>query len=681
MQEEKYDANVHFPHDFAAPNNWGLFKNENDPKVKLRYMIELLQVAQEWVSPLEKEFSKNDIINELNNGNPVGLRLRDQNGNHRHRVVIYDYITSGAVYIFKIYDCADYVDYLTCTTDDDVLLHYLKEKDKTEKNWVKFNYHTVAAWHGLYSALKQLNYNDAASLLSVEAAEPTYTYLFTPAMDITLTNASGQTAAITNGEVSGDIKDISVQSSSYLAPEQTYTIKLPTDSYTITGSGDEVITIAFADDYMSTDITAKANTPITLSADLKQVDIGAAAGDTYSVLYSTYDNVFDEMTLSGTAADAVTTILNGAEVTLTGVETLAVSATVSEAAVSAEAENLTGHESVTITCEEAESGTTLQILGDGSELTEKEALPERLQAEAPVCSVEGGTYTEGQLLSFDKDDETVIYYTTDGTTPSADNGTIYSLPIEINKTMTVKAIATKYGYTDSEVVTLSYTLPTVDMPYAMQAAGTYNSPITVTLMSDSYDDSIYYTTDGSDPLENGQLYTVPLHIEKTTKVRAYAVQNGCNSNVCSYQYTIKSTKPFYFSNALKNQDNAVLTPETLADLTKVKLTAGRLQDGEHTGRFLLAFYDKDGKLLYMTSKTDVVNEDAKEIEFSISEDVSKAYSVKAFAWNNSEDMKPICAAYKEQLVEVPVDEPVEDESTQDTEQTEENGQSTEETQG
>jgi len=51
-----------------------------------------------------------------------------------------------------------------------------------------------------------------------------------------------------------------------------------------------------------------------------------------------------------------------------------------------------------------------------------------------------------------------IYYTTDGSTPSVSNGTLYTEPVVITQDTTIKAIAIKSKYTSSEILTLSYTI-------------------------------------------------------------------------------------------------------------------------------------------------------------------------------------------------------------------------------
>ncbi|HLP25400.1 MAG TPA: discoidin domain-containing protein, partial [Acidobacteriota bacterium] len=51
-----------------------------------------------------------------------------------------------------------------------------------------------------------------------------------------------------------------------------------------------------------------------------------------------------------------------------------------------------------------------------------------------------------------------IRYTTNGTTPTATTGTLYSGPVSVASSLTLKAIAFKSGLTDSTVTTASYTV-------------------------------------------------------------------------------------------------------------------------------------------------------------------------------------------------------------------------------
>ena len=77
---------------------------------------------------------------------------------------------------------------------------------------------------------------------------------------------------------------------------------------------------------------------------------------------------------------------------------------------------------------------------------------------APVFGVAAGTYTKAQSVTITSDTEgAVIYYTTDGTTPTADS-TRYTKAITVNKSMTVKAIAVKEGMNNSAVASAAYVI-------------------------------------------------------------------------------------------------------------------------------------------------------------------------------------------------------------------------------
>ncbi len=71
---------------------------------------------------------------------------------------------------------------------------------------------------------------------------------------------------------------------------------------------------------------------------------------------------------------------------------------------------------------------------------------------APKASI-----TEESKLILTSEENAAIYYTLDGTTPSADS-TLYVEPIAVNEDITVKAIAVKEGCTDSDIAAFIYTV-------------------------------------------------------------------------------------------------------------------------------------------------------------------------------------------------------------------------------
>ncbi len=76
----------------------------------------------------------------------------------------------------------------------------------------------------------------------------------------------------------------------------------------------------------------------------------------------------------------------------------------------------------------------------------------------PTFTPEAGTYYEEQSVSIACATEgATIYYTLDGSDPS-ENSLVYSAPLDINQTTTIKAIAMKEGYNNSSIAEATYTI-------------------------------------------------------------------------------------------------------------------------------------------------------------------------------------------------------------------------------
>ena len=110
----------------------------------------------------------------------------------------------------------------------------------------------------------------------------------------------------------------------------------------------------------------------------------------------------------------------------------------------------------------------------------------------PAFSPDAGTYTEAQSVTISCETTgATIYYTTDGSNPSA-SSTAYSGAITVGETTTIKAIAVKEGMTDSSVASTTYTI----------SEGPEPSEETKVEVEDLSDDSI------SDDLKNSDFNTV-----------------------------------------------------------------------------------------------------------------------------------------------------------------------------
>lgn len=103
---------------------------------------------------------------------------------------------------------------------------------------------------------------------------------------------------------------------------------------------------------------------------------------------------------------------------------------------------------------------TIFIDSSGKEWTLAEVF--RDVPSAPEFDIPGGTYDSEVVLTISSAAPgVIIYYTTDGSVPSAVNGAAYTDAITIDKTQTVRAVAVKEGLNDSEVVSVDFiiTLP------------------------------------------------------------------------------------------------------------------------------------------------------------------------------------------------------------------------------
>lgn len=78
------------------------------------------------------------------------------------------------------------------------------------------------------------------------------------------------------------------------------------------------------------------------------------------------------------------------------------------------------------------------------------------QLDKPASSKPTGTYSGTQSITLTALTGADIYYTTNGTTPSATNGTKYSAAVSVANSCALRAVAIKSGYSNSEIATYEY---------------------------------------------------------------------------------------------------------------------------------------------------------------------------------------------------------------------------------
>ena len=102
-----------------------------------------------------------------------------------------------------------------------------------------------------------------------------------------------------------------------------------------------------------------------------------------------------------------------------------------------------------------------------------------------------------------------IYYTVDGSTPTT-SSTLYSTPITVNSALTIKALAVKATYKDSEIMSAAYTQLTVATPTANPTGSAVPLGTSVALSCATAGSTIKYTRDGTTPgTESNRIPLIP----------------------------------------------------------------------------------------------------------------------------------------------------------------------------
>jgi hypothetical protein len=164
-------------------------------------------------------------------------------------------------------------------------------------------------------------------------------------------------------------------------------------------------------------------------------------------------------------------------------------------------------------------------------------------AATPAISPAGKSFTDSVSVTItDTTPNAAIFYTTDGTTPTAAS-TPYAGPITVTNTETITAIATASGFVSSQPASQTYTNGSQTLaPTFNPAAGAFVSSQTVAISDASPASKIYYTLDGTTPTPNSgttKLYSAPLAVSQTTTIKALATATGLsNSPVAIALYTV-----------------------------------------------------------------------------------------------------------------------------------------------
>ena len=192
----------------------------------------------------------------------------------------------------------------------------------------------------------------------------------------------------------------------------------------------------------------------------------------------------------------------------------------------------------------------------------RETLPE------PSASPESGIYENPQKVTLSCSDPDVqIRYTVDGRQPST-TSTIYTGPLDISSSMTLKIMATK-GSAISDVVTYDYNIVNakVSTPYTPIQSGTYADPLNIHLFTLTEGATIRYTLDGTDPTAESQLYRGwPIKIAESTtlKVRAFCDEMA-DSDIATYEYVIGSEPAATYTVRFDSAGGSAVESQSIAE--------------------------------------------------------------------------------------------------------------------
>ncbi|MGC2636393.1 MAG: chitobiase/beta-hexosaminidase C-terminal domain-containing protein [Acidobacteriaceae bacterium] len=164
----------------------------------------------------------------------------------------------------------------------------------------------------------------------------------------------------------------------------------------------------------------------------------------------------------------------------------------------------------------------------------------------PTFTPAAGTYSTAQMVTIaDATPGAAIYYTLNGATPTTAS-TVYSVPLTVTPTATVKAIALAPGYVQSAVGSATYKLPVAATPQLSVTAGTYTTPQSVTITDATTGATIYYTTNGTAPTTASTKYTGPVTVSSDETIEAIATATGYSqSAVATAAYTIDAPLPVF----------------------------------------------------------------------------------------------------------------------------------------
>jgi hypothetical protein len=180
----------------------------------------------------------------------------------------------------------------------------------------------------------------------------------------------------------------------------------------------------------------------------------------------------------------------------------------------------------------------------------------------PTFSPGAGSYGSSQSVTIsDSTSGATLCYTTDGSTPTANgagtctHGTTYSTAVTVASSLTLQAVGSLSGDSDSSVGSAAYTITptTAGTPSCSPVGGTYNATQSVSCSVTGGAPVMCYTTNGTPPVTNGSsgcttgtLYSGAISISASATLKVIAGGTAfLDGTVNSQIYTLTVATPTF----------------------------------------------------------------------------------------------------------------------------------------